>query len=388
MRGMESCACDVGPVYRVLRPSGRRPRRFVPPPRSFRRAEAFHSSSNERWTEAKTCTTTAKQRHAAPLALPCRSQPRHNAREDPSFLLCFLFHRIGVRWRSLFDSNGKGSGTQDKGGRTRRVWRLEPQPKEGATHVDVSAMFFLLELKKNVQLSPRFFGPKMVSTIQDKLIAEVCENHANHSLRGGNDETKPSRSALTHARSVERRRKRKQVEGTCSGRYGYIIGVLGKPNVGKGFVVEDHSGQAVFEVKYQAIVFRPFKGEVLDAIVYHVSKMGFFAQAGPLELFVSTHLIPSEYAFSSIDEPCFVSDDSMVRGTQIFLTCPCSDTKIESLTTGIHPSPCARADADPTGRHGSTEDHRDPGGSFQNRTFARRSGLELLAPPNVQTSQA
>jgi len=34
-------------------------------------------------------------------------------------------------------------------------------------------MFFLLELKKNVQLSPRFFGPKMVSTLQDKLIAEV-----------------------------------------------------------------------------------------------------------------------------------------------------------------------------------------------------------------------
>eukprot|EP00894_Picocystis_sp_ML_P001549 jgi/Pico_ML_1/52066/g2834.t1 len=141
-------------------------------------------------------------------------------------------------------------------------------------------MFFLLELKKNVQLSPRFFGPKMVSTIQDKLIAEV--------------------------------------EGTCSGRYGYIIGVLGKPGVGKGFVVEDHSGQAVFEVKYQAIVFRPFKGEVLDAIVYHVSKMGFFAQAGPLELFVSTHLIPSEYSFSSIDEPCFVSDDSMVREPRAF----------------------------------------------------------------------
>lgn len=77
--------------------------------------------------------------------------------------------------------------------------------------------------------------------------------------------------------------------------------------------MEDHSGQAVFEVKYQAIVFRPFKGEVLDAIVYNVSKMGFFAQAGPLEIFVSTHLIPTDYAFSSVDEPCFVSEDSMVR---------------------------------------------------------------------------
>jgi len=140
-----------------------------------------------------------------------------------------------------------------------------------------------------------------------------------HARSGGHDpRTRSKTDGLTSPRRTERRKRNVQVEGTCSGRYGYIIGVLGKPGVGKGFVVEDHSGQAVFEVKYQAIVFRPFKGEVLDAIVYHVSKMGFFAQAGPLELFVSTHLIPSEYSFSSIDEPCFVSDDSMVREPRAF----------------------------------------------------------------------
>ena len=33
-----------------------------------------------------------------------------------------------------------------------------------------------------------------------------------------------------------------------------------------------------------AVVFRPFKGEVLDAVVTTVNKMGFFAEVGPLQV--------------------------------------------------------------------------------------------------------
>ena len=40
----------------------------------------------------------------------------------------------------------------------------------------------------------------------------------------------------------------------------------------------------------QAIVFRPFKGEVLDAIVTQVNKVGLFTQIGPLSCFVSRHV--------------------------------------------------------------------------------------------------
>ena len=35
--------------------------------------------------------------------------------------------------------------------------------------------------------------------------------------------------------------------------------------------------------RYNAVVFRPFKGEVLDAVVETVNKMGFFAEVGPLK---------------------------------------------------------------------------------------------------------
>jgi DNA-directed RNA polymerase II subunit RPB7 len=38
-----------------------------------------------------------------------------------------------------------------------------------------------------------------------------------------------------------------------------------------------------------AVVFRPFKGEVLDAVVTTVNKMGFFAEVGPLQVREACH---------------------------------------------------------------------------------------------------
>lgn len=44
-----------------------------------------------------------------------------------------------------------------------------------------------------------------------------------------------------------------------------------------------------------------------------VAQVGFFADAGPLQLFVSNHLIPEDFDFVSTDEPAFVSADEAVR---------------------------------------------------------------------------
>jgi len=67
-------------------------------------------------------------------------------------------------------------------------------------------------------------------------------------------------------------------------------------------------------VKFKAIVFRPFKNEVVDAIVSQVTKMGFFAEVGPLQVFISKHLIPADMSFdAAANPPCFVSDDGSVK---------------------------------------------------------------------------
>lgn len=62
------------------------------------------------------------------------------------------------------------------------------------------------------------------------------------------------------------------VEGTCSGKFGYIISVLNVIDVGKGIVLPGN-GQAEFVARYRAIVFKPFKGEVLDGVVGEVNKV-------------------------------------------------------------------------------------------------------------------
>lgn len=55
-------------------------------------------------------------------------------------------------------------------------------------------------------------------------------------------------------------------------RYGFVIAVTTIDSIGAGIVLPGQ-GFVVYPVKYKAIVFRPFKGEVLDAIVMQVNKV-------------------------------------------------------------------------------------------------------------------
>jgi len=84
-------------------------------------------------------------------------------------------------------------------------------------------------------------------------------------------------------------------------------------NISEGMVTDDGTARAKFRVEFDAIAFRPFKGQVLDAVVTEVNKFGFFAEAGPLSLFVSNQLIEDDMTFESVDENAYVSADGEVR---------------------------------------------------------------------------
>ena len=58
-------------------------------------------------------------------------------------------------------------------------------------------------------------------------------------------------------------------------RWGFVVCVTGIDSIGEG-ILQPGRGFSVFNVKYKAIVFRPFKGEVLDAVVTQVNKAGGF----------------------------------------------------------------------------------------------------------------
>ena len=53
-----------------------------------------------------------------------------------------------------------------------------------------------------------------------------------------------------------------------------MIAVTTIDSIGAG-IVQPGQGFVVYPVKYKAIVFRPFKGEVLDAIVMQVNKVSY-----------------------------------------------------------------------------------------------------------------
>merc|ERR1719479_765369 len=119
-------------------------------------------------------------------------------------------------------------------------------------------MFFLITREDKLSIPPRDFGKDLRSKIMTQL--------------------------------------RNKVEGKATGRYGFTILVTTLLKVGDGRLYED-TGDAHFPVKYFALVFRPFKNEILPAEVKTVSKQGFFAQAGPLEIFVSTQLMPENIVY-------------------------------------------------------------------------------------------
>ncbi|WIA22333.1 hypothetical protein OEZ85_004647 [Tetradesmus obliquus] len=133
-------------------------------------------------------------------------------------------------------------------------------------------MFFHVTISQNIDLEPMYFGPKLRETIRLKIVDKV--------------------------------------EGTCSAKHGYVLSVLAVDDISKGKIRQDGSGLATFKANFQCITFRPFKGEVLDCIVNSVNKMGFFADAGPVQIFVSSHLIPDDFEYSTVNGDAFLSLDA------------------------------------------------------------------------------
>ncbi|KII65209.1 DNA-directed RNA polymerase II subunit RPB7 [Thelohanellus kitauei] len=132
-------------------------------------------------------------------------------------------------------------------------------------------------MSRDIVIHPKYLGPQLNQFIQRRLLLEV--------------------------------------EGKCDGVYGFIIAVttidhigLGKITVGQGFVS--------YPLNFKAVVFRPFKGEVLDAVVEKVNNVGIFAQAGPLMCFISRYNIPDTIQFDpSGGQPCYKSqnEESVIK---------------------------------------------------------------------------
>ncbi|KAF2756707.1 DNA-directed RNA polymerase II 19 kDa polypeptide [Pseudovirgaria hyperparasitica] len=143
-------------------------------------------------------------------------------------------------------------------------------------------MFFLHELEQTIFLHPSFFGPRINDYIERQLINDL--------------------------------------EGTFNGRY-FIVCILSAFEMSEGRVVPG-TAQAEYTVHYKAVVWRPFRGEVLDGLVETVTEAGFFVDVGPLSVFISQQMIPKEIKYDGNATPAQWTDNGdqvIEKGTQVRL---------------------------------------------------------------------
>lgn len=108
-------------------------------------------------------------------------------------------------------------------------------------------MFFLHDMERVISLHPQFFDKDTQQNIIGKLHSEY--------------------------------------EGTNTGNF-YVICIVKVIDCSEPRVLPG-SAWAEFTVVFQALVWRPFKGEVCDGVVSSVVSNGFFVEVGPLNVFVS-----------------------------------------------------------------------------------------------------
>lgn len=131
-------------------------------------------------------------------------------------------------------------------------------------------MFFHVPLTHEVILHPQHFGRNMREQIKEKLYNDV--------------------------------------EGQINGLHGYIIAVVSIDEIGDANIVPGR-GHVIITVKYKAIVYMPFPGEVVDGVVKVVSKIGLYIQVGPMNVFLHSIWLPGYSYDGSSNPPCFRNDE-------------------------------------------------------------------------------
>lgn len=80
-------------------------------------------------------------------------------------------------------------------------------------------------------------------------------------------------------------RLRADIEGTIEGTL-MVIRIVDVEDISEP-KLQPGTGMAVYHLHYRAIVWRPFRGEVVDGLVSSVVNNGFFVDVGALNVFVS-----------------------------------------------------------------------------------------------------
>ncbi|XP_037928142.1 DNA-directed RNA polymerase II subunit RPB7-like [Teleopsis dalmanni] len=100
-------------------------------------------------------------------------------------------------------------------------------------------------------------------------------------------------------------------EGQLHGDNGKIIKIIKIVNLGTAFI-NPYTSEVEIWVTFIALVLRPVKGEVVDAVITQVTSMGLFADVGCINHFISRFNIPEYLQYSTANAPCYKDKDERI----------------------------------------------------------------------------
>jgi len=115
-------------------------------------------------------------------------------------------------------------------------------------------MFFWRTMKRTILMHPASFGPRLEEEVYKALVQSV--------------------------------------QGVLDRQFGFVIFIVHMLPLDPGMVQE--GGYAKYDVEYEAVMFKPFRHEVLEGVVCAVDSLGVKVRIGPMDAFVYKDMMPSE----------------------------------------------------------------------------------------------
>jgi len=112
-------------------------------------------------------------------------------------------------------------------------------------------------------------------------------------------------------KEMVKKRVFEELEGQCLGKNGWVICIIecNDDDIIPGKVDND-TGAIIVSVEYTALLLRPFRNEVFDAVCsMATTDQGIMCKVGPCEIFISRHQMPEDLRFDAGAGDCWVTDD-------------------------------------------------------------------------------
>lgn len=186
---------------------------------------------------------TSKSKAARPqLGLPCR--PFYNWRASTTVTVLPPFH---IHPTTLAIKEILGTSLVHHSHKHHHQLASTTSLTIGATPRLPTIMFFVKQLEHRIDLHPSYLGGQALDYVMTRLYEEV--------------------------------------EGQNMGIM-MIISIIDIADISEPKIVPG-TGEAQYDISYRAIIFRPFRGEVVDGLVSSVVSNGFFVDVAGLSVFVS-----------------------------------------------------------------------------------------------------